>query len=152
MDTSRFIAYAELYLQRQRLKDQVKKIEATMEAMRPGLIETMAMESTLKLSINTSDGPRTCYTKRTLWAGPTNGDYAKACAALKASGDQVLADMVHERFNAMTISAWVRERFRDELGLPPIFHERYLLKDGPIGDPSSPLVVTDKYDLGVVKS
>lgn len=55
----------------------------------------------------------TVYLRTQLWASATEGNYERACAALRAVG---LEDMVQERFNSNTLSAYVREQA--DLGIP----------------------------------
>ena len=73
-------------------------------------------------SVKTKGG--TVYINSQLWAGAAIGDdggsdYDRTCAALVAAG---LGDFVQKRFNAQTVSAWLREQpLDDEMNpiLPP---------------------------------
>jgi len=58
------------------------------------------------------------YVHQQLWAAPADGDYERACLALRAAG---LDDFVREQFNIHQVSAWVRERAKAGEELPPSF-------------------------------
>lgn len=62
----------------------------------------------------------TVYLKREVWASPKDGDYEKACEALRAAN---LGEYVHERFNTNSVSAYVRDLEREGEPLPPILQD-----------------------------
>lgn len=62
----------------------------------------------------------TIGTRTQLWAKAKNGNYEAACEALRKAG---LSDLVQERFNTNTLSAYVRELNMDDKPLPESFKD-----------------------------
>jgi hypothetical protein len=83
--------------------EKVKKQLALLETELMARFEHSGMQ---RLNV---DGV-TVYLHRQIWAKAANGDHVTATHALKEVG---LGHMVEERFNAQTLSAWVRERKRE---------------------------------------
>lgn len=148
MDTAKLTEFATLHAQKQELEREVKRLQEQMAIIESQLLEMWGDAGVSLVRVDTQYGRRSCHIKRTLWTGATDGQWEAACQALKNSGDEVLRGMVQERFNIQTMSAWVRERLRDEMGLPPIF--KLAFEEGqPEG---APLTVIEKFAIGVRKS
>lgn len=148
MDVQQLTLFAELHARKKAIEEEAKSIAAEMAAIELALLTMWEAEGVESIKVIISGGgKRTCSIKRQLWAGPTLGNYSKACEALKESGDDVLANMVQERFNAQTISAWVRERLRDDDALPSIFRLAWEEES-----PEAPLTVIEKFNISVRKA
>lgn len=83
----------------------------------------------------------TVYPMRQLWAGARDGDYERACQALRDAG---LSDYVHERFNVQSLSAYVREQAKTLLGPEAGPDEIIGVLPEPLRDAIS---VTEKFSL-----
>ncbi len=92
--------------QRRQLKEELAGVEGCLTKLTEQVLAEFeqAGVSTLR-----QDGT-TVYVQRQLWANPKNGDFARASAALRDCG---LGDMVQERVNTNTISAYFRELDRE---------------------------------------
>lgn len=99
--------------------NQVRDALGETEESGPGELEKRVLEHLSEQGIQSMrvDG-FTVYLHHTLWAGAADGDWDRACAALRAAG---LGQFVAERFNIMTLSSWVRERAAASEPLPEPF-------------------------------
>lgn len=110
----RIAAYAELTERKRILRQKLDDVQAAMDDLEPALLDWYAENGTQSIKANGA----TVYLHRQIWARPAENDWPKAVAALKASG---LADLVQERANINTLSAWVREREAAGEPLPAAF-------------------------------
>lgn len=124
-------------------EDQAKRLGEILEPLEDEVMQMMEQEELQNLSIGTTDDELaaleaevvamfqrngvdrvrlgnkvTVYLRTLYWAKALDGDYERACSALRAAG---LDDMVEERFNTQTLSAWVRELLDAGEELPPSF-------------------------------
>lgn len=148
MDTEQLSKFAALHIRKKDLEAEVKMLSEEMALIEAQMINIFTEEGVKAVKVITPHGLRTCSLKRQLWTGATNGDWERACRALKESEDEALINMVQERFNIQTISAWVRERLRDDMGLPVFFRVTW----EPDKNPAAPLNVTEKFNIGVTKA
>lgn len=107
LDTDKLRRYVDLSKSKREHKKQLKKINKELNDLEGELLDQFEEVGMQNVHV---DG-MTVYIHRQLWAKAQNGDYEKACAALRAVG---LDEYVNQRFNTNSISAWVREQ--EELG------------------------------------
>ena len=100
--------------QRKKLELQVKDLKEKLAKLMPKVEEELLQAGVDSLKL---DGA-SVGTRSQLWAKPKNGDYEKACEALRKAG---LDDFVRERFNTNTLSAYVRELRDNDQPLPESF-------------------------------
>lgn len=110
----RLSAYADLTARKRTLEADLKATQAAIDALEPGLLNWYAETGTSSIKANGA----TVYLHRQLWARPADGDWDRAVTAAKDAG---LGDLVQERFNLNTMSAWVREREAAGEALPASF-------------------------------
>lgn len=106
MDTKKIKEFVKLNQRKKDLESEAKSVGAEMRKLETELLEQFAEDGVSNINL---DGV-TVYTHSQLWAGAKDGDYERACEALREEG---LGDYVQERFNANSISAWVREYVRE---------------------------------------
>jgi len=127
--------WVELEKRRRELKEELAQIEERQKELEEPVMDFMAQMGLERVRIN----GMTVYIRRELWAGAVDGDYEKACKALKEAG---LGDYVQERFNTQSLSAYIREADKEEGGweanVPPV------LRDA--------IKVTEKFRLQARKS
>jgi hypothetical protein len=109
--------YAEKKLEKRRLEGEVNKITKWLNEQEETLLEQFGEEGIQNIKL---DGLGTAYVASQLWAGPWQDDDGIAqnqltCDALKAAG---LGIFVAEAFNRNTVSSWVREQPKNDLGDP----------------------------------
>lgn len=119
--------YIELEKRKKKLQSELNKVKKKLNKLEGDLLEYF--EETGTSSINRNG--ITLYLHSQLWANPINGDYERACKALKDAG---LDDYVRERFNTHQVSAFVREIKEQGEDLPEQLeenlniHERFSLR------------------------
>lgn len=116
MEAERLKRFAELAKRKREVEGELDRIRVEMSELEEylkGEFEKSGISST------TVDGV-TCYLHRQLWAKARGGEYARACSALREAG---LGQMVEEKFNTQTLSAWVREQEASDIELPPALKE-----------------------------
>jgi hypothetical protein len=120
--------FIELTRRRRELEEQLDDVKQEIAVLEQSLIDQFAQEGINRVSM---DGA-TVYLKRELWASARDGDWQRACAALKEAG---LGHYVEEKFNVLSLSAFVREVDRNGDQLPPALADA--------------IAVTEKYSLRV---
>ncbi len=129
--TKRVQEYVDLVRKRRALEGDVDELKEQIARLEPIILQQMS-DSGL-LSIRTDDA--TVSIRRDLRAGKSaEVEWPVATAAMQNAG---LGELIEERFNASTLSAYVRELERDGQRLPPAL-------DGII-------TVTEKFSLSVTK-
>lgn len=103
--------YVELETRRRSIESELKDIKAETEGLEKELLANFEQAAVSSVRHNGT----TVYLHRQLWCSPKDGDYGATCAALRACG---LGDLVQERFNTNTVSAYVRERDKAGEALP----------------------------------
>jgi len=118
VDTDRVREYIDLRLRIRGLTAEAERLTTLADDMEAELLEQF-MQNGVQ-NVKTDDG--TAFLRGQIWASyPESADqpgvrtYDETNAALRVAG---LASFVQERFNAQTMSAWVRELPRDELDNP----------------------------------
>lgn len=106
--------YVELTQRRKALEAEADDVKKQLIAIESELLDAFA--ETGVSSIRAGGG--TISLRRELWAGCKDGDYERACRALRAAG---LDEFVQPRFNASQLSAYVRELDREGAPLPSSF-------------------------------
>jgi len=110
-NAKRFVA---LTVEKRQIEARLKEIEAELRSLQEPLLDYMADSGIDRISL---DG-YTLYPLTQTWASALDGDQPRACAALEVAG---LSKMVQPRFNAQTLSAWVREQMAAGQELPVSF-------------------------------
>jgi hypothetical protein len=139
VDTDRVKEYAQLVLRIRELKSEAEKLQKEADEIESELLDQFMQEGVQ--NIKTDSG--TVFLRSQIWASYPSDDnggrtYSETNDALRAAG---LGMMVNERFNSQTLSAWVREQERDELGNPILPDE---LRDK--------LAVATKFEIAVRKA
>lgn len=124
--------YAQLKDAKRALESEIEKIKKELGPLEQKLLDSFAEQGVQ--NIKTESG-FTVYLSGKWWARPTDGDYERACTALREAG---LEGMVHETVNIQTLSAYVRELKKEDKELPFQF-------DGAIA-------VTETFNVLVRKS
>lgn len=110
----RIAYFADLKAHKATLEAELRHVEEEIAKVEPSLLDWYAENGTQSIKANGA----TVYLHRQLWARPAEGDWGRAVRAAKAAG---LSDLVQERFNLNTMSAWVREREAAGESLPASF-------------------------------
>ena len=105
--------FAELTAKKRGLSAQLDEVKAEMDALQESILAMMGEAGVSSVRVDTDEGRFTLFPRRELWAGAMEGDYVRACVALRNAG---LGDLVEERFNTQRLSAVVREM--DAAGTP----------------------------------
>lgn len=113
--STRLARFVELTLRKRELDAESKELDGELDAL--GGEDGKLLDDFFELgasSVKTPSG--TVYINSMLWAGAKEGeggasDYPATCEALIAAG---LGDFVQNRFNAQTVSSWLRELPLDE--------------------------------------
>ena len=104
---NRFIELEEMRKSREGEIDEIKKEVAELEPQIMERFENAGMQS-----MKSKQGT-VIYIRRDLWSGAKEGAEVLLLEALKAVG---LGDMVKEKVNTQTLSAYVREQEKDQFG------------------------------------
>jgi len=99
--------WADGEIMKRNLEEQLRTLKKEQEEREETVLEYLAQEGITRISI----GAGTVHHESKLWASLT-GDIDNAHIALKKAG---LGDMVRERVNTHTLSAWVREVGEDDI-------------------------------------
>ena len=99
--------FIDLDKERKGKEGDVEKIKKRMAELEPEIIKRF--ENAGMQSMKTKTG-ETCYIRRELWASAAEGAGELLLEVLKAIG---LGDMVKEKVNTQTLSAYVREAEKD---------------------------------------
>jgi hypothetical protein len=135
MDTGLVRRFAELTARKRKLSSDLDEVKSDLDALQEQILDMMGANGVASLKVDTDEGRFTVFPTRTLWAGALEGDYERACVALKMAG---MGDLVEERFNTQRLSAVVREM--ETTGTP--FPESF---EGAIK-------ITETFKLGVRKA
>ena len=114
MDSVKLKRFVELEKERREVETRLKSIKEEAKSLTEAILGDFEEAGMTKATI---DGV-TVYVQRTLWAKALEGDYERACEALRQAGLDVY---VHERFNVNSLSAFVRERDKAGEPLPDAF-------------------------------
>jgi hypothetical protein len=104
---NRFIELEEMRKSREGEIDEIKKEVAELEPQIMERFENAGMQS-----MKSKQGT-VIYIRRDLWAGAKEGAEVLLLEALKSVG---LGDMVKEKVNTQTLSAYIREQEKDQFG------------------------------------
>ena len=102
--------YIELDDQRKGKEGEVEKIKERMTELEPQIMERF--ENAGMQSMKSKQGT-VIYIRRDLWSGAKEGAEVLLLESLKAVG---LGDMVREKVNTATLSAYVREQEKEQFG------------------------------------
>lgn len=108
--------YTTLDRRRRELKAELAEVEDQVRQLQETLLNEFEQAG---MSSIRQDGT-TVYVHRQLWCNPKDGDYLRACRALRDAG---LGDMVTERFNLNSVSAWVREQEKEGAEIPEVLQD-----------------------------
>lgn len=111
MDDLKLKRFSELAARRRELESELNAVRAEMAELEAYLLEAFEKAGISNVSV---DG-MTCYLHRQLWARAKEGNYERACMALREVG---LGRLVEQRFNTNSLSAWVREHEAEGKALP----------------------------------
>ena len=113
MDTGKARHYAALINAKRNKKAEIDALDAEINQLQEEILATMSEEGLSSMRVDIEEGRFTIFPRRELWAGAMDGDYERACHALKVAG---LGDLVEEKFNTNRLSSVVREM--DAAGVP----------------------------------
>ena len=115
MDMERIRRYAEGITRKRSLEGELNALKEELEPLEAAILEDFAADGidSIRLSVN-----QLVYLQRQLWAHAVDGNYPRAVRALRRAG---LKDLVDQRFNVNTLSAWCRERDAAGQALPKTF-------------------------------
>lgn len=102
--------FIELDEQRKGKEGEIDKIKERMTELEPLIMERF--ENAGMQSMKSKQGT-VIYIRRDLWAGAKDGAEVLLLESLKAVG---LGDMVKEKCNTSTLSAYIREQEKDQFG------------------------------------
>lgn len=102
--------FIELDEQRKGKEGEIDKIKERMSELEPLIMERF--ENAGMQSMKSTQGT-VIYVRRDLWAGAKEGAEVLLLESLKAVG---LGDMVKEKVNTQTLSAYVREQEKEQFG------------------------------------
>jgi hypothetical protein len=114
LDTGAVGRFVEVSREIKDLEDRLKALKSQRDELQEGLLEQFSSAGVSSVRV---DG-LTVSLRREVWATCKESNYERACAALTAAG---LSEFVQPRFNAHTLSAYVRELDRDGKPLPKEF-------------------------------
>jgi len=142
MDTAKLARFVEIEKARRELETRLEELKAERATLEEELLRQFQESGIDSMRV---DG-MTVYLKREIWAGAKDGDYERACRALREAG---LDQYVQERFNTQSLSAYVREQARllaDDTAGPD---EILAVLPEPLRDAIS---VTEKFSLRTRKA
>ena len=113
MDTNKLRKFATLTAAKRAKTAEIDAIEKELSELQEEILTSMSSEGVSSMRVDLPEGRFTISPLRQLWAGAVEGDYERACQALKAAG---LGDLVEEKFNTNRLSSVVREM--DAAGVP----------------------------------
>ncbi len=93
------------------LSVELEAVSAEIKELEEQLLHEFEASGTSNVTV---DGIM-CYLHRQLWAKAKEGNYLRACQALRACE---LGALVEEKFNSNSLSAWVREQSKAGVDLP----------------------------------
>lgn len=102
--------FIELEDQRKGKEGEIDKIKERLAELEPQIMERF--ENAGMQSMKSKQGT-VIYIRRDLWAGAKEGAEVLLLEALKSVG---LGDMVKEKVNTQTLSAYIREQEKDQFG------------------------------------
>jgi hypothetical protein len=111
MNTAAVNKLVELTMKKRALEAEAKEVAAEIAEIEESLLEQFG-EAGIS-SVRAEGG--TVSMSRQLWATCREGNYERACAALRAAG---LDEFVQPRFNANSLSAYFRELDREGKPIP----------------------------------
>jgi hypothetical protein len=111
LDTKAVSRLVELVAKKRALEADVKTLSREIAEIEESLLEQFGEAGVS--SIRTEGG--TVSLSRQLWATCKDGDYERACSALRAAG---LDEFVQPRFNSNSLSAYFRELDREGRPIP----------------------------------
>ena len=114
MNADLLAEYIRLTGEKRGLDDKLASVKRGLEVIEAVLLEQFATDGLQ--SVKAADGT-TAYLHSQLWARPLV-EWPVAVAALRTAG---LADLVEERCNLNTLSAWCREREKSGMPMPSEF-------------------------------
>lgn len=111
--------YIDLTRRKRNIEAELREINGELAEVESTLIEQFVQDGLQSVAIK---GLGTAYLRSDIWASAPkgedgHGDYDAACDALERAG---LAQFVQRRFNAQTVSAYVRNLPRDEATGAPV--------------------------------
>lgn len=107
LDTSLFHRWNSLASSLEDVETSLKKLKAARESLETRMLDNLSRSGVHSLNA----GERTFFVRIERWARAIDGDNERAIQVLKATGHD---DLVAERFNTQTVSAFVRELFAEE--------------------------------------
>lgn len=136
--------FIDLDTKRKTLEGDVDKLKERMAELEPQIMERF--ENAGMQSMKSKQGV-TVFIRRELWAGAADGAEVLLLETLKSIG---LGDMVKEKCNTQTLSAYIREQEKEHFGQAAAKPEE-LIKVLP--EPlQAAVAVTEKFSLRTRKS
>lgn len=132
--------FIELDEQRKGKEGEIDKIKERMTELEPLIMERF--ENAGMQSMKSTQGT-VIYVRRDLWAGAKEGAEVLLLEALKAVG---LGDMVKEKVNTQTLSAYVREQEKEQFGANVSAKPEQIIEVLPEGLRNA-VNITEKFSL-----
>lgn len=118
MDMERIRRYAEGMFRKRELERRLNMLKEELEPLEAAILEDFAADGLSSIRLRVDGHDQLVYLQKQLWAHAVDGDYPRAVRALRRAG---LKDLVDQRFNVNTLSAWCRERDAAGQALPKTF-------------------------------
>lgn len=116
------LEFVELAKERRELEARLKAVKARQEKLETPLLDSFAKNETQNVRV----AGITVYVHRQLWANPRDGDYDRAVQAMRKSG---LGDLIQERFNTNTLSAYFRELDAQGEAATPAMEDAFVVNE-----------------------
>ena len=131
--------FIELDRKRKALEGDVEEVKEKLAELEPQIMQRF--ENAGMRSMKSTSGV-TIYIRRELWAGAAQGSEVLLLESLKQVG---LGDMVKEKVNTQTLSAYIREVEKNEFGGNEVEPEK-IVQALPPGLQTS-VAITEKFSL-----
>lgn len=125
MNTEQAKRYIALKTRRSALEGEVDTIKTEMDGLETAILDQMASEGIQSIAVENY----TLFPHVQRWLKRAEGiSVQQSCDALKEAG---LGDFVAENWSVQTVSAWYRERVKDNLPIPPAILSAFTATEVP---------------------
>ena len=125
MNTEQAKRYIALKTRRAALESKVDTIKTEMDGLETAILDQMASEGIQSIAVENY----TLFPHVQRWLKRAEGvSVQQSCDALKEAG---LGDFVAENWSVQTVSAWYRERVKDNQPIPPAITAAFTATEVP---------------------